>query len=110
MGGMCFSRCNTQHTYIPWNPVRELLHSVGSAPSARFADEWFRKPMGCGLAAKSSPRPSVVPDTLSGPGRLDAGSHVNLYGRAVGTCSGERCTGEFAREGTEEMSDMDGRR
>ena len=60
---------------IPWNPVRELLHSVGILAGARKLLNKLKG--GCG-PPKSSPRPSVVPETLSGPGLREAGSQVNL--------------------------------
>lgn len=104
-------KCNSSVSvgwHAPWNPVRELLHSVGRLPNANVVVEWFRNPIGWGGAAKSSPPlPSVVPDTLSGPGLREAGSQVNRYGRAVGRLSGgDKCTGEAVREGTDEISDI----
>lgn len=67
---------------IPWNPVRELLHSVGMLAGARLLvnePKWD-----CGPPKSSPPLPSVVPEILSGPGLREAGSQVNLYGRGGG--------------------------
>ena len=79
---------------------------MGRALSARFVADVFRVPKGNGVGIGwSPPRPSVVPDTLSGPGR-DEGSHVNLYGRVLGVWFTEAFSGVIGREGEDEISDI----
>lgn len=64
----------------------------------------FKNAKGCGPEKSSFPLPSVVPETLSGPGLRVEGSHVNRYGRAAGTLSG---IGLVGLEELEETSDME---
>jgi hypothetical protein len=47
-----------------------------------------------------------VPDTLSGPGLRDDGSHVNLYVRPMGIWSATALAGVAGREGVDESSDI----
>ena len=61
---------------IPWNPVRELLHSVGMLAGPRLLVNTLK--CGCVPPKSSPPPPSVVPEILSGPGLREAGSQVNL--------------------------------
>jgi hypothetical protein len=55
-----------------------------------------------GVVVKWSPRPSVVSETLAGPGRRDAGPQLNrnAEGLAVGR-SGRAPTGLAGRDGLE---------
>lgn len=76
-------------------------------PKPSDVDDAFKKARGCGPLKSSPPLPSVVPDTLSGPGLRDDGSHVNLYGRAGGKMSGgPTLTGVTGLEELDESSDM----
>jgi len=97
----------------PLNPCFALLHSEGSKPTDSCnEDGLFRTPRGCKpcpwMKSPAYRPPSVVPATLSGPGRLVDGSHTNRYGRAVGRSpfASTEAVGDVGRERLEDISDI----